>query len=133
MGTGCPSPKGVMILRQRICGLCNGKFEGNRGYAVSEHRIRSGDHFICNLYGCPFLSIYDGEKRMGIVKLKKSFIIFLVYVSIYFIGKAASVYSWFCMVIVIFLLAAASKFIGVDKKFTFFLGILFFSIQNISR
>lgn len=80
-----------------------------------------------------FYPFMTEKKEWGIVKLKKSFIIFLVYVSIYFIGKAASVYSWFCMVIVIILLAAASKFIGVDKKFTFFLGILFFSIQNISR
>ncbi|MDE7183859.1 MAG: GHKL domain-containing protein, partial [Lachnospiraceae bacterium] len=53
--------------------------------------------------------------------------------SMYLIGMAASVYSWLCMVTVIILLMTVSKFTGMDKKFTFFLSILFFSIQNMSR
>lgn len=73
------------------------------------------------------------KKEWRAVKLKKSFIVFLAYGSMYLIGMTASISSWLCMVIVIILLVAASKFTGIDKKFTFFLGILFFGIQNMSR
>ena len=79
-----------------------------------------------------FYPFMTEETEWRTVKLRKSFMVFLVHVSIYLIGMAASVYSWLCMVIVIILLVAASQFIGVDKKFTFFLSILFFSVQNIS-
>lgn len=80
-----------------------------------------------------FYPFMTEKKEWRAVKLKKSFIVFLAYASMYLIGMAASISSWLCMVIVILLLVAASKFTGIDKKLTFFLGILFFSIQNMSR
>ena len=80
-----------------------------------------------------FYPFMTEKKEWRAVKLKKSFIVFLAYGLMYLIGMAASTYSWLCMVIVIILLVAASKFTGIDKKFTLFLGILFFSIQNMSK
>lgn len=80
-----------------------------------------------------FYPFMTEKKEWRAVKLKKSFIVFLAYGSMYLIGMTASIYSWLCMAIVIILLVMASKFTGIDKKFIFFLGILFFSIQNMSR
>ena len=86
---------------------------------------------ICmTAFFCPFMT---EKKERRAAKLKKSFMVFLAYGLIYLIGMAASVHRWLCMVTVIILLVAAFKFTEIDKKFTFFLSILFFSIQIMSR
>ena len=58
--------------------------------------------------------------------------IFLIYAVMDFVNMSASVYGWLCMIIVLILLVAASKFLDMDKEFTFFLGAIFFCIRYLS-
>lgn len=78
----------------------------------------------------PFMT-EKNEWRAG--SLKKVLIVFLTYVLTYFIGMTASIYGWLCMVIVIVLIVAVSKYTGTDRKIIFFLSVLFFGIQNMSK
>lgn len=80
-----------------------------------------------------FYPFMTEKKERRAVKLKKILSVFLIYVLMFLIGMAASIYSWLCMAIVIVLLVAASQFTGLDRKFTFFLGVLFFGIQKMSK
>lgn len=80
-----------------------------------------------------FYPFMTEKKERRAVKLKKILSVFLIYVLMYLIGMAASIYSWLCMAIVIALLVAASQCTGIDRKFTFFLGVLFFGIQKMSK
>lgn len=77
----------------------------------------------------PFMA---GRKEPGKSRIKKVLMVFLIYTVMYFVNMAASVYGWLCMIIVIILLVAASKFLGMNREFTFFLGVIFFSIRNLS-
>ena len=65
-------------------------------------------------------------------RIKKVLMVFLIYTVLYFIGMAAFVYGWLCMIIVLILLVAASKFLDMDKEFTFFLGVIFFCTRDLS-
>ncbi len=71
------------------------------------------------------------ERRKSI--LKKVLIVFLSYVMMYLIGEMASMYDWLCMIIVIALLVAASRFLSMERNDTFLFGTLFFSIREMSR
>lgn len=78
----------------------------------------------------PFMT-EKNEWRAG--NLKKVLIVFLTYVLTYFIGMAVTIYSWLCMAIVIALIVAVSKHIGMDRRIIFFLSVLVFGIQNMSK
>ena len=77
----------------------------------------------------PFMA---GKKEQRKSRIKKVLMVFLIYTVMYFVNMAASVYGWLCMIIVIILLAAASKFLDMNREFTFFLGVIFFCIRNLS-
>ena len=77
----------------------------------------------------PFMA---GKKEQRKSKIKKVLMVFLIYTVMYFVNMAASVYGWLCMIIVIILLMAASKFLDMNREFTFFLGVIFFCIRNLS-
>ena len=77
----------------------------------------------------PFMA---GKKEQRKSRLKKVLMVFMIYMVLYFIGMAASVYGWLCMIIVLILLVSASKFLDMDKEFTFFLGAIFFCIRDLS-
>lgn len=77
----------------------------------------------------PFMA---GKKEQRKSKIKKVLMVFLIYTVLYFVNMAASVYGWLCMIIVIILLMAASKFLDMNREFTFFLGVIFFCIRNLS-
>ena len=77
----------------------------------------------------PFMA---GKKEQTKNRLKKVLMAFLIYTVMYFVNMAASVYGWLCMIIVLILLVSASKFLDMDRKFTFFLGVIFFCIRNLS-
>ncbi len=77
----------------------------------------------------PFMA---GKKEQTKSRLKKVFMVFLIYTVMYFVNMVASVYGWLCMIIVLILLVAASKFLDMEKGFTFFLGVIFFCIRNLS-
>ncbi len=77
----------------------------------------------------PFMA---GKKEQRKSKIKKVLMVFLIYTVMYFVNMAASVYGWLCMIIVIILLMAASKFLDMNREFTFFLGVIFFCIKNLS-
>ena len=77
----------------------------------------------------PFMA---GKKEQRKSKIKKVLMVFLIYTVMYFVNMAASVYGWLCMIIVIILLMAASKFLDMNREFAFFLGVIFFCIRNLS-
>ena len=77
----------------------------------------------------PFMA---GKKEQRKSRIKKVLMVFLIYTVMYFVNMAASVYGWLCMIIVIILLAVASKFLDMNREFTFFLGVIFFCIRNLS-
>ena len=77
----------------------------------------------------PFMA---GKKEQRKSRLKKVLMVFLIYTIMFFVNMAISVYGWLCMIIVLILLVAASKFLDMDKEFTFFLGVIFFCIRNLS-
>lgn len=79
-----------------------------------------------------FYPFMVGKKEQKKSRIKKVLMVFLIYTLVYFLNMATSVYGWLCMIIVIILLAAASKFFDIDKEFTFFLGAFFFCIRNLS-
>ncbi|MFG6322295.1 MAG: GHKL domain-containing protein [Lachnospiraceae bacterium] len=77
----------------------------------------------------PFMA---GKKEQRKSRIKKALMVFLIYTVMYFVNMAASVYGWLCMIIVIILLVVASKFLDMNREFTFFLGVIFFCIRNLS-
>lgn len=79
-----------------------------------------------------FYPFMIGRKEPTKSRLKKMLIVFLIYTVMYFVNMAVSVYGWLCMMIVIILLVAASKFLDIDREFAFFLGVIFFCIRNLS-
>lgn len=79
-----------------------------------------------------FYPFMTGKKEQGKSRLKKVLMVFLIYTVMYFVNMATSVYGWLCMMIVLILLVAASKFLDMDKEYTFFLGVIFFCIRKLS-
>ena len=77
----------------------------------------------------PFMA---GRKEQGKSRIKKVLMVFVVYIVMYFIGMTTSVYGWLCMMVVIVLLAAASKFLDMEREFTILLGVLFFCARKLS-
>ena len=77
----------------------------------------------------PFMA---GKKEQRKSRIKKVLMVFAVYMVMYFIGMTTSVYGWLCMIIVIVLLAAASKFLDMEREFTILLGVLFFCARKLS-
>ncbi|MBD5529850.1 MAG: GHKL domain-containing protein [Lachnospiraceae bacterium] len=77
----------------------------------------------------PYMT-WKKEQRKS--RIKKVLMVFLIYILMCFVNIATSVYGWLCMIIMLILLAAASKFLDMDRKFTFFLGVIFTCIRNLS-
>jgi len=79
-----------------------------------------------------FYPFMTGRKEQGKSKLKKVLMVFLIYAVMYFVNMVTSAYGWLCMLIVLILLVAASRFLDMDGEFTFLLGTEFFCIRNLS-
>ena len=79
-----------------------------------------------------FRSFMAGKKEWNPQKSIRTLIVFLSYAAVYFINIAADLDGWVCMVIVTALLAAASRYLGIDRKAAFLFGVLFFCIRNLS-
>ena len=79
-----------------------------------------------------FYPFMVGKKEQTKSRIKKVLMVFLIYTVMYFVNMSASVYGWLCMIIVLILLVAVSKFLDMDKEFTFFLGAIFFCIRHLS-
>lgn len=77
----------------------------------------------------PFMT--EKKERQG-SKLKKILIVFGSYIAISLIGNFVPAYGWLGLMIVIILLTASSGYLGMNRNFTFFMGIIFFCIRNLS-
>ncbi len=77
----------------------------------------------------PFLT---GRMEQRICSFKMVFTVFLIYAAVYFFSMLTSGVGWLYMAIVLILLVAASGFLDMDRGFTFFLGVIFFCIRNLS-
>ena len=71
----------------------------------------------------PFMT--EKKERQG-SKLKKILIVFGSYIAISLIGNFVPAYGWLGLMIVIILLTASSGYLGMNRNFTFFMGIIFF-------
>ena len=69
----------------------------------------------------PFMT--EKKERQG-SKLKKILIVFGSYIAISLIGNFVPAYGWLGLMIVIILLTASSGYLGMNRNFTFFMGIL---------
>ena len=65
----------------------------------------------------------EKKERQG-SKLKKILIVFGSYIAISLIGNFVPAYGWLGLMIVIILLTASSGYLGMNRNFTFFMGIL---------
>ncbi len=72
------------------------------------------------------------RKEQGKSRIKKVLMVFLIYAVMYFVNMTTSIYGWLCMIIVLVLLVAASKFLDMDRQFTLLLGVIFFCVKNLS-
>ena len=70
----------------------------------------------------PFMT--EKKERQG-SKLKKILIVFGSYIAISLIGNFVPAYGWLGLMIVIILLTASSGYLGMNRNFTFFMGIIF--------
>ena len=77
----------------------------------------------------PFMT---GRKEQWKNRLKKVLMIFLIYTVMHFVPMPIPRAGWLRMVIELILLVAASGFLDMDREFTFFLGVLFFCVRNLS-
>lgn len=64
-------------------------------------------------------------------KALKMFIVFFAYAAVYFVNMAVSAGGWICMIAVTVLLAIVSGYLGIHRKFSILLGVLFFAIRNL--
>lgn len=78
----------------------------------------------------PFMA---GRKEQWKNVLKKAAVVFLSYVLAYLVCEAASIPGWLCMIILIVLLVAANKILGMEKNDVFLIGVLFWGIKDICR
>ena len=79
-----------------------------------------------------FYPFMTGRKEQEKSRLKKILMIFLIYTVVYFVSMLTSGFGWLYMVSVLTLLVAASGILDMDREFTFFLGVIFFCIRNLS-
>ena len=66
-------------------------------------------------------------------RLQKTIAVFLAYGTVYVAGEAVSISGWLCMVIVILLLMAGSRWLCMERKQVFLYGILFFCTRDMGR
>lgn len=85
-----------------------------------------------------FLAIFFRPFMMGnregkIAGLRKMAIVALIFGVMYAMKEMSPFVfgSWFCMIIILALLTVISGYFGMDRKFAFFLGVIFFSIRNL--
>ena len=89
----------------------------------------------CILYACCLTAFFHPfmaeQKNKNPAKTIKMVIVFLVYAAMYFVNLAVGMNGWICMLAVILLLTMASCYLGMERKFAFLLGALFFCIRNL--
>ena len=77
-----------------------------------------------------FLAIFLRPFMTG-KKFRKMVLVVLIFAVMYFIKEISPVSGWSCMAIVLALLTAVSGYIGIERKFTLFLGMVFFCVRNL--
>lgn len=88
--------------------------------------------FLCGICMAAFFYQFMAGRKERRESIKRVFIVFLIYAAMCLVNMTVSVYGWLCMIIMLILLIAASGFFDMDRKFTFFLGVVFVCIRNLS-
>lgn len=78
----------------------------------------------------PFMA---GWKEQRENTVKKILTAFLVYMTVYLAGGAASVPGWLCMVVVTILLMSGCRWLHMESNQIFLLSVLFFCMKDMSR
>lgn len=66
-------------------------------------------------------------------RMRKMILIILIFALMYFVKELSpvAVSGWPCMILVLALLMSVSGYLGMEKKFVLFLGVIYFSVRNL--
>ena len=103
------------------------------GFTLAVNRVVSMEvllYAVCmTAFFYPFMT---GRKEQKKKRLKRVLIVFLISSVIYLVDIPNFRYGWLRMMVVLILLVAVSKFLDLDRGFTFFLGVSPYCIRNLS-
>lgn len=88
---------------------------------------------VCfTLFYCPFMFRQPERTRS---RIKKILIVFFIYLAVYYVESMLefAIYGWLRMTMITALTVAASGFLDMDRKNSFLLSVLFFSVRSISK
>lgn len=88
---------------------------------------------VCfTLFYCPFMFRQPERIRN---RVKKVCMVFFIYFAVYFVENIwnFAIYRWLYMIMITVLTVVASDFWDMDKKTSFLLSVLFFSVRSISK
>lgn len=103
------------------------------GFTLAANRVVNMEvllYAVCmTAFFYPFMT---GRKEQKKKRLKKVLMVFLSSSVIYLVDIPNFRYGWLRMMAVLILLVAVSKFLDLDRGFTFFLGVSSYCIRNLS-
>lgn len=80
-----------------------------------------------------FYPFMTRKKEQGRSRKRKVLIVFVGYSLIYLAGMVFPIWNWLCMILTYVILAAASKYLDMDRNVCLLLMIFFMCIKNLSR
>lgn len=80
-----------------------------------------------------FYPFMTRKREPGRSRQRKVLIVFVGYSLIYLAGMVFPIWNWLCMILTYVILAAASKYLDMDRNVCLLLMIFFMCIKNLSR
>lgn len=80
-----------------------------------------------------FYPFMTRKRELGRSRQRKVLIVFVGYSLIYLAGMVFPIWNWLCMILTYVILAAASKYLDMDRNVCLLLMIFFMCIKNLSR
>ena len=80
-----------------------------------------------------FYPFMTRKRKPGRSRQRKVLIVFVGYSLIYLAGMVFPIWNWLCMILTYVILAAASKYLDMDRNVCLLLMIFFMCIKNLSR
>lgn len=103
-------------------------------FTLFQNIIGGIEIFLCavclTVFFYPFM-IWSRETKGS--RVKKAAVVFGIYAAVYLLHSVSSLYGWLCVMIVTILLMTVSRFLEMERKVAFLLGILYFGMLYMSR